>query len=264
MYKSSRAIVFTNSSLGRTLIPLKGGSGSYTRYITSTPKPISPQPLPFCRIRQFHTTTAKMVPPIAQNRTLLSSHPDNVRMLVLETDETHPDTQKETGSFGVILGELLKKAGDEHEPSLGIETTMQYVVEPEGGAIPKLEEIGDDIHAILITGSCWDAHGDDEWILKLMKFIRGTSTFISRSGDKTTNSHTRCMGPSSRHPLYRNMFRSPNPMPHPWLNSATAERRRVGALTPIYLFVRHWPLSIRCPPRYTKDSSPPNASRPRC
>ena len=56
-------------------------------------------------------------------------------MLVLETDETHPDTQKETGSFGVVLGELLKKAGDEHKPSLGIETAMQYVVEPEGGAV---------------------------------------------------------------------------------------------------------------------------------
>ncbi|KAG9188473.1 hypothetical protein G6011_02396 [Alternaria panax] len=117
-----------------------------------------------------------MVPPIAQNRTLLSNHPDKVRMLVLETDETHPDTQKETGSFGVILGQLLKKAGDEHTPSLGIETSMQYVVEPEGGAIPKLEEIGDDIHAILITGSCWDAHGDDPWILKLVDFIKDVWT----------------------------------------------------------------------------------------
>jgi GMP synthase-like glutamine amidotransferase len=104
---------------------------------------------------------------------MISNHPDKVRMLVLETDETHPDTQDETGSFGDVLGQLLKKAGDQHEPSLGIETAMQYVVEPEGGAIPKLEEIGDDIHAILITGSCWDAHGDDPWIHKLMQLIRG-------------------------------------------------------------------------------------------
>lgn len=94
-------------------------------------------------------------------------------MLVLETDETHPETQKEKGSFGVVLNELLRKAGEEHEPKLGIETAMQYVVEPEGGTVPKVEEIGNDIHAILITGSCWDAHGDDEWIHKLMKFIRG-------------------------------------------------------------------------------------------
>lgn len=93
-------------------------------------------------------------------------------MLVLETDETHPETQKEKGSFGVVLNELLKKAGDSHKPNLGIETAMQYVVEPEGGAVPKIEEIGDDIHAILITGSCWDAHGDDEWIHKLMRLIK--------------------------------------------------------------------------------------------
>ncbi|KAF2847654.1 class I glutamine amidotransferase-like protein [Plenodomus tracheiphilus IPT5] len=115
-------------------------------------------------------TSANMVPPAAQ--TIVSDHPDKVRMLVLETDETHPDTQKEKGSFGVVLNELLKKAGDSHSPSLGIETAMQYVVEPEGGAIPKIEEIGHDVHAILITGSCWDAHGDDEWIHKLMKLIK--------------------------------------------------------------------------------------------
>lgn len=95
-------------------------------------------------------------------------------MLVLETDVTHPDTQKEKGSFGVVLNDLLKKAGDAHKPSLGVETAMQYVVESDGGSIPTLEEIGDDTHAILITGSCWDAHGDDEWIHKLMKLIKGT------------------------------------------------------------------------------------------
>ncbi|OAL44092.1 class I glutamine amidotransferase-like protein [Pyrenochaeta sp. DS3sAY3a] len=111
-----------------------------------------------------------MAPPEA--RTIVSSHPDKVRMLVLETDEPHPDTQKEKGSFGVVLNELLRKAGEEHDPSLGIETVMQYVVEPEGGKVPSAEDIGDEIHAILITGSCWDAHGDDEWILKLMAFIR--------------------------------------------------------------------------------------------
>lgn len=80
-----------------------------------------------------------MVPPAAQ--TIVSDHPDKVRMLVLETDETHPQTQEEKGSSGVVLNELLKKAGDSHDPSLGIETAMQYVVEPEGGSIPKLEEV---------------------------------------------------------------------------------------------------------------------------
>lgn len=93
-------------------------------------------------------------------------------MLVLETDEPHPDTQKETGSFGDVLNQLFQKAGEEHDPKLGIETVMQYVVEPDGGKIPAKEEIGEDIHAILITGSVYDAHGNDEWILHLMDLIR--------------------------------------------------------------------------------------------
>lgn len=110
-------------------------------------------------------------------------------MLVLETDEPHPDTQKEKGSFGVVLNELLRKAGEEHDPSLGIETVMQYVVEPEGGKVPRAEDIGDEIHAIIITGSCWDAHGDDEWILKLMAFIRRTCALQSPIRTKPQLTH---------------------------------------------------------------------------
>lgn len=114
-----------------------------------------------------------MVPPAA--RTITSNHPDKVRMLVLETDEPHPDTQEEKGSFGDILNELLVKAGEAHSPRLAIETSMQYIVEPEGGQIPDKSEITDDVHAILITGSEWDAHGDDAWIHKLMDLIRRIS-----------------------------------------------------------------------------------------
>lgn len=99
-------------------------------------------------------------------------HADKVRMLVLETDEPHPDTQKEKGSFGEVMNELFQKAGEEHDPKLGIETMMQYIVEEDGGKVPKKEEITEDIHAILITGSVFDAHGDNEWIHKLMDLIR--------------------------------------------------------------------------------------------
>src|SRR3954464_15522691 len=98
MYQSSRTIAFTYSNLRRTAFLLRTAPESCRGHITSR-KSISSQPFPSCTARQLHTTTAKMVPPVAQNRTLLSSHPDKVRMLVLETDETHPDTQKETGSF---------------------------------------------------------------------------------------------------------------------------------------------------------------------
>ena len=98
-----------------------------------------------------------MAPPEA--RAMLSSHPEKVRMLVLETDDPHPETQKEKGGFGNVLGELFKEAGDEHEPQLGIETLMHYVIEEKGGRVPKVEEIGDEIHAIMITGSVYDEIG---------------------------------------------------------------------------------------------------------
>jgi GMP synthase-like glutamine amidotransferase len=113
-----------------------------------------------------------MAPPEA--RTIVSDRTPKVRMLVLETDEPHPDTQEEKGSFGRVLHDLLRQAGEYHDPELGIETLMQYCVEPDGGKIPKAEEISDDIHAILITGSVYDAHSDEKWVLKLMDFIKCT------------------------------------------------------------------------------------------
>jgi hypothetical protein len=102
----------------------------------------------------------------------ISKHDDKVRMLVLETDAVHPDTHKEIGSFGEVFNDLLVRAGDAHDPQLGIETIMQYIVEPDGGRVPDHSDIPKDLHAILITGSEWDAHGDDEWIHKLMEFIK--------------------------------------------------------------------------------------------
>jgi GMP synthase-like glutamine amidotransferase len=101
----------------------------------------------------------------------LSKHPDSVRMLVLETDEAHPETQQEIGSMGAIMRELFLEAGEKHDPKLGVETRMHFVPEPDGGRVPEPEEL-QDTHAILITGSRYDAHGDDEWILKLINLIR--------------------------------------------------------------------------------------------
>ncbi|KAI1810006.1 class I glutamine amidotransferase-like protein [Poronia punctata] len=108
-----------------------------------------------------------------ETRMVPSSHPNKVRMLVLETDDLHPDaTQEDRDGFGHVLGELFKQAGDEHEPSLGIETVIRYIIEDKGGKVPTPDEIGDDIHAILITGSMYDAYGEEEWIKKLMGLIR--------------------------------------------------------------------------------------------
>ncbi|OAF98994.1 class I glutamine amidotransferase-like protein [Paraphaeosphaeria sporulosa] len=111
-----------------------------------------------------------MAPPEA--RIIASEHPDKVRMLVLETDDPHPDTQEEKGSFGEVLNDLLVEAGEQHDPKLAIETIIHYAVEPRGGRIPEPPEITDDIHAILITGSVYDAHSDEAWVLKLLNLIK--------------------------------------------------------------------------------------------
>ncbi|KAI9803440.1 MAG: hypothetical protein M1833_000959 [Piccolia ochrophora] len=100
-----------------------------------------------------------------------SSVTGKVRMLVLETDEPHPETVHRRGTYGAIFDELFTKAGAEHDPPLGIDTIMTYVVEPDGGKVPELDDIG-DVHAILVTGSMYDAHGDDDWILKLVLLLR--------------------------------------------------------------------------------------------
>lgn len=118
------------------------------------------------RSRHFHTTP-KMPQKLSQ-----SDLPNKIRMMVLETDEPHPNTRETQGSFGDVLDSLFKKAGDAHDPPLGIETSMHFVVEPKGGRVPDVSEF-EDVHALLITGSMADAHGDEEWILKLVRLLRG-------------------------------------------------------------------------------------------
>lgn len=102
-----------------------------------------------------------------------SSSPPVFRMMVLETDEPHPDDEKEKGGLAEHLHRHFVKAGEAHDPPLGIETDQRFVVEEKGGKVPKFEEF-DGIMAVLITGSMYDAHGDDQWILDLLELLRGT------------------------------------------------------------------------------------------
>lgn len=99
------------------------------------------------------------------------AHKNVVRLMVLETDKPHEDTETKRGSFGEILHNHFTKAGEEHDPPLGVETDMVYIVTEEGGRMPKLEEF-DGFNGILITGSKYDAHGDNPWILDLLKLLR--------------------------------------------------------------------------------------------
>lgn len=101
---------------------------------------------------------------------------ETVKILVLETDDPHPETKNERGSFGDIFNHLFRNAGERHSPPLGVDLDKHFVVEDpdhgHDGHVPRLEEIPGDVRAILITGSMYDAHGQDEWICKLRTLVR--------------------------------------------------------------------------------------------
>lgn len=100
-----------------------------------------------------------------------------VRMMVLETDEPHQETKDRKGSFGEILHHHFVHAGEAHDPPLGVETDTRFVIAEKGGKIPRYEDF-DGCHALLITGSMYDAHGDDSWILELLELLRSECVFF--------------------------------------------------------------------------------------
>ncbi|KAL5333715.1 class I glutamine amidotransferase-like protein [Aspergillus crustosus] len=100
-----------------------------------------------------------------------------VRLMVLETDIPHPDTHSERGSFGQILHTHFAEAGRTHHPPLGVETDQVFVVSEQGGRIPSLQEF-DNFDGLLITGSVYDAHANNEWILQLLDLLK--SLWIQR------------------------------------------------------------------------------------
>ena len=96
---------------------------------------------------------------------------DVVKVFVLETDKPHPATENERGSFGEILHEHFSKAGSTHHPPLGVETEQVFVVTEQGGRMPTAEEF-EGYDGLLITGSMYDAHGDNPWIHELLALLK--------------------------------------------------------------------------------------------
>lgn len=94
-----------------------------------------------------------------------------VRMMVLETDKPHPETENRKGTFGEILHNHFADAGEAQDPPLGIETDVRFVVTERGGYVPKYDEFK-ECKALLITGSVYDAHGNEPWILELLEVLR--------------------------------------------------------------------------------------------
>lgn len=139
---------------------------------------------------------------------------DVVRIMCLETDEPHPDTQSEKGSFGQVLHDHMSKAGADHHPPLGVETDQVFIVtEKPHGRMPKVEEF-DKFDGLLITGSMYDAHGDNQWIQDLLKLLRG---WCSRSEckDLLADQKSRALDSPSRLSLHRRLLRPPNPSTPP-------------------------------------------------
>lgn len=101
-----------------------------------------------------------------------------VRLMVIETDKPHPDTQSERGSFGHIVHEHFSKAGAAHHPPLAVETNQIFVVTELGGRMPKREEF-DGYDGLLITGSVYDAYADNPWILELLALLKGLPQCIT-------------------------------------------------------------------------------------
>jgi GMP synthase-like glutamine amidotransferase len=122
-----------------------------------------------------HSQSQKQISTTSMARSSSDDQPGAIRMLVLETDEPHPETREKKGSFGDIFAQLFTDAGKEHTPPLAVKTDMRYIVDdPDNdhhGHVPRASEIGKDVTAILITGSLYDAHGDNKWILKLMELL---------------------------------------------------------------------------------------------
>jgi len=105
----------------------------------------------------------------------VANDPDAVHILVLETDEPHPETKDRKGSFGAIFHDLFTKAGAAHKPPLKVSTSEHYVVDdPDNqkyGNVPKASEIPESVRAICLTGSMYDAHGNEPWVLKLVELL---------------------------------------------------------------------------------------------
>ncbi|KAF2164884.1 hypothetical protein M409DRAFT_36992, partial [Zasmidium cellare ATCC 36951] len=102
-----------------------------------------------------------------------SNNPPPIRLAILECDTPIGHTKEKYGTYGNLFTELLTNGSDlyrqenhNNSPSPDLDITKYDVVNAE--IYPKVE----DIDAVLLTGSRWNAYDDDPWILKLVEFTR--------------------------------------------------------------------------------------------
>lgn len=148
-----------------------------------------------------------------------------VRIMVLETDKPHPDTQTEKGSFGEILHRHFSRAGEAHHPPLGIETDQEFVVTEQGGRMPSYDEF-EGFDGLLITGSMFDAHGDNDWILQLLELLQGQSCRPSQI--IVSSDSPRTLDQEARLQVHGRLLRPPAPRPPPRRSRRPFPPRRLG------------------------------------
>lgn len=154
---------------------------------------------------------------------------DVVKLMVLETDEPHADTIESRGSFGEILFHHMFKAGQAHHPPLGIEVDYQHVVTEKGGILPTFDDMA-RFDGLLITGSVYDAHGGNQWILDLLSLLKGKKTSLSTQHElRILKPCRRTMDKAARFSLHWCLLRSSTPRSPIRRRGWSRALRRLGA-----------------------------------
>ncbi|KAK3174562.1 hypothetical protein OEA41_001808 [Lepraria neglecta] len=113
--------------------------------------------------------------------------PSPIRIAVLEADVPINYTRAKYGSYGAVFTSLLHKAADAWNiPRERLEITGWDVINSEGAQDGKVEEMRgewnwkrrkgypkmEDVDAVLITGSRYNAFDNDPWVVRLVDFVK--------------------------------------------------------------------------------------------
>lgn len=90
-------------------------------------------------------------------------------LAVLLTDYSHDLVAQGHSNFYKLSKQLLQTAGISEEYDIKVYDAQQ-------GELPALEQLGQTIKAVWVTGSAHDAFESDEWIVKLADFLNKVIT----------------------------------------------------------------------------------------
>lgn len=120
--------------------------------------------------------------------------PVRVRLLILETDQPLSPINSSRGGYGNLFQQLFSSVGSDLDPAIDVHVTPCYVVgnndssSEEDGSLPDISTLN-NYDGVVITGSKYDAHGDNPWILRLIKWIQGPPSIQNRHDNTNTAKH---------------------------------------------------------------------------